>query len=46
MILGRTPVTFCFTLNWTGPDDGVPTVLTGFKGSVAGMLAAVATCFG
>jgi beta-lactamase class A len=46
MMLGRTPVTFCFTLNWTGPDDGVPKMLGGFKDAVAGMLKAVATCFG
>lgn len=46
MMLGRTPVTFCFTLNWTGPDDGVPKMLGGFKDVVAGMLKAVATCFG
>ena len=46
MMLGRTPVTFCFTLNWTGPDDGVPKKLDGFKDAVAGMLKAVATCFG
>ena len=23
MIVGKVPVTFCFTINWTGPDDGV-----------------------
>lgn len=46
MMLGRTPVTFCFTLNWTGPDDSVPKMLGGFKEVAAGMLKAVATCFG
>lgn len=44
MIVGRRPVTFCFTVNWSGPDDGVPTVFAGFREAVAGMLRAVATC--
>jgi beta-lactamase class A len=46
MLLGRRPVTFCFTLNWTGPDAGVADAMQGFKDSVAGVLAAVATTFG
>jgi beta-lactamase class A len=46
MIPGRRPVTFCFTLNWTGPDAGVADAMQGFKDSVAGVLAAVATTFG
>ena len=38
MLVGATPVTFCFILNWTGPDD-----LTGrFGAAVAAVLAEVA----
>ena len=46
MRLGRRPVTFCFTLNWTGPDSGVAGMMGGFKDSVAGVLTAVTTTFG
>ena len=27
MLVGKTPVNFCFTINWPGPDSGVPEVL-------------------
>ena len=46
MLLGRRPVTFCFTLNWNGPDSGVAAAMQGFKDSVADVLAAVAKTFG
>ena len=46
MLLGRLPITFCFTLNWTGPDSGVAEAKQGFKELVAGVLAAVAQNFG
>lgn len=46
MLLGRRPVTFCFTLNWTGPDSGVAGAMQGFKDTVADALSAVATTFG
>jgi beta-lactamase class A len=46
ILLGRRPVTFCFTLNWTGPDSGVAAAMQGFKDSVADVLAAVAKTFG
>ncbi len=46
ILLGRRPVTFCFTLNWTGPDGGVAGAMQGFKDSVAGVLAEVAKTFG
>jgi hypothetical protein len=46
MILGRTPVTFCFTVNWTGPDDSVLKMFGEFKNAAAGMLTAIASCFG
>jgi beta-lactamase class A len=46
MMLGRQPVTFCFTLNWTGPDGGVPAMMGQYKDAVAGVLAAIASRFG
>jgi beta-lactamase class A len=46
MLLGRQPVTFCFTLNWSGPESGVPAVAQQCKAAVAGILSAVATSFG
>ena len=46
MVLGRRPATFCFTLNWTGPDSGIAGAMQGFKETVAGALSAVATTFG
>jgi beta-lactamase class A len=42
MIVGRAAVTFCFTVNWMGPDSSVPEVLAQGAKAVAGMLAAVA----
>jgi beta-lactamase class A len=29
------PVTFCFTINWTGPDESVPSVFSTYKAAVA-----------
>lgn len=26
MVVGSVPVTFCFTVNWTGPNDGTPAI--------------------
>jgi beta-lactamase class A len=46
MLLGRRAVTFCFTLNWTGPDSGVADAMRTYKDAVAGVLAAVAQAFG
>ena len=42
MVVGDQRVTFCFTLNWQGPDSSVPTVGGGFKTAVSGMLGAIA----
>lgn len=42
MIVGQSAVTFCFTVNWMGPDSSVPEVLARGATAVAGMLAAVA----
>jgi beta-lactamase class A len=38
MIVGAVPVTFCFTINWPGPDDGVPGVLKTFGTALADVL--------
>jgi beta-lactamase class A len=38
MIVAKVPVTFCFTVNWTGPDDGVSKVFGANKDAVAGVL--------
>jgi len=36
------PVTFCCTVNWHGPDDGVAPMFAAYRGAVAGVLGAVA----
>lgn len=38
MIVGKAPVTFCFTINWTGPDDGVPAMFRSCREATAGVL--------
>lgn len=38
MIVGKMPVTFCFTINWNGPDDGVPAIFQSFVASIADVL--------
>ena len=42
----KIPVTFCFIVNWTGPEDGIPVVLKQFTGSIGQTLAAVEQAFG
>jgi len=42
MIVESIPVTFCFTLNWTGSDSGVPAVAAAYQAAVAAILASVA----
>jgi hypothetical protein len=42
MIVGRVPVTFSFTVNWTGPDDGVPSVFQSFGSALSETLQAAA----
>lgn len=39
MIVCETPVTFCFTLNWTSPQSAAPKVYARFAAAVAGILA-------
>lgn len=46
MILGKVPVTFCFTTNWTGPADGVGTVFQSYKTSIAEVLQEAAQAVG
>ncbi len=46
MLLGRQAVTFCFTLNWHGPDSGIGAMMSDYKTAVAGVLAEVAAAFG
>jgi beta-lactamase class A len=46
MIVKNVPVTFCFTLNWNGPDGDVPAVLTAYQASVAKILAGIASTAG
>jgi beta-lactamase class A len=38
MVVGAVPVTFCFNLNWPGPDDGVPAVMKSFGPILAEVL--------
>jgi beta-lactamase class A len=42
----KIPVTFCFIVNWTGPDSGIPGVLAQFASSIKRTLAEVEKAFG
>ncbi len=46
MIVGKVPVTFCFTINWTGPDDGVAAIFKSYVGAVADVLGEAAKAVG
>lgn len=46
MIVGKVPVTFCFTINWTGPDDGVGAIFKSYVGAVADVLGEAAQAVG
>ena len=46
MIVGKVPVTFCFTINWTGPDDGVDAIFKSYVGAVADVLQEAAKAVG
>lgn len=35
MIVGTVPVTFCFTINWTGPDDAVVAIFQSYTSAIA-----------
>ncbi|MPZ39940.1 MAG: hypothetical protein GEU95_18150 [Rhizobiales bacterium] len=38
MVVDRVPVTFCFSINWTGPDAGVPAVMKSYGTVIADVL--------
>ena len=42
MLVGKTHVTFCFTINWTGPDNSVPDTMKRYVAAVASVLEASA----
>ena len=42
MIVRQVPVTFCFTINWTGPDESVASVFPAYKAAVADALSEAA----
>ena len=46
MIVGKVPVTFCFTINWTGPADGVGAVFQSYKAAIADTLLEAARLAG
>lgn len=46
MIVAKTPVTFCFTINWTGPDDGVPATFRSYVTAIADVLKEAAQAVG
>ena len=46
MIVGKVPVTFSFTINWTGPDDGVAAIFGAYVGAVADVLKEAAQAVG
>ena len=46
MIVGKVPVTFCFTINWTGPADGVGTIFQSYKSAIAEILQEAAVVVG
>ena len=42
MMLGSTPATFCFTLNWTGSDKEAAPIMADYLSAVTAILLAVA----
>ena len=46
MIVGKVPVTFCFTINWTGPADGIGAIFQSYKTAVADVLREAAQAVG
>ena len=46
MVVTDVPVTFCFAVNWNGPDEGVSAVLTAYQAAVGKILAGVASLVG
>jgi beta-lactamase class A len=46
MIVGKVPVAFCFTINWTGPNDGVAAIFQAYKAAVTDVLHEAAQAAG
>jgi beta-lactamase class A len=46
MIVGKVPVTFCFTINWTGPADGVGAIFRSYRTAIADILQEAARAVG
>lgn len=46
MIVGKVPVTFCFTINWTGAADGVGAIFQAYKTAIAEVLQEAARTVG
>jgi beta-lactamase class A len=46
MIVRKVPVTFCFTINWTGPSDSVGGIFQSYKTAVADVLQEAAKSIG
>lgn len=42
MIVRDVPVTFCFTINWNGPDEGIAAMFGKYREAIAGVLLEVA----
>jgi beta-lactamase class A len=42
MIVRQAPVTFCFTINWTGADDGVPKMFEAYAAAIREVLSQAA----
>jgi beta-lactamase class A len=43
---GKVPVTFCFTINWSGPDEGVGDIFQSYKAAIADVLKEAARSVG
>lgn len=43
---GKVPVTFCFTINWSGPNEGVGAIFQSYKTAVADVLEESARAVG
>ena len=41
MVVGRTPVTFCFSMNWVDPESDFPAVQAAFFAAIKGILGVV-----
>ncbi|MGD9846031.1 MAG: serine hydrolase [Variibacter sp.] len=46
MVVNKVPMTFCFTVNWNGPDDGVPKMFQAYVEAVAAVLREAAAAAG